>query len=82
MIRNGRGSKLTAAGNIVASHAARMLATLESMRSALDALNAPGKGELALAASHTPSLVLIPPRSCMTFRALSGRSDKLRTLPS
>ena len=53
VIRNGRGSKLTAAGRIVASHAARMLGTLESMRWALDALNAPSTGELAaLSASN------------------------------
>ena len=82
VIRNGRGSKLTAAGKIVASHAARMLATLESMRWALDALNSPSMGELAVAASQTPSLVLIPP----VLRDFSARhpgvSVNLRTLPS
>jgi LysR family transcriptional regulator, low CO2-responsive transcriptional regulator len=82
VIRNGRGSKLTAAGRIVASHAARMLETLESMRWALDALNAPSMGELAVAASQTPSLVLIPP----VLRDFSARhpgvSVNLRTLPS
>ncbi len=80
--RNGRGSKLTAAGKIVASHAARMLATLESMRWALDALNAPSTGELAVAASQTASVVLIPP----VLRDFSARhpgvSVDLRTLPS
>ena len=82
VIRNGRGSKLTAEGKIVASHAARMLGTLESMRWALDALNAPSMGELAVAASQTPTLVLIPP----VLRDFSARhpgvSINLRTLPS
>jgi len=82
VIRNGRGSKLTAAGKIVASHAARMLGTLESMRWALDALNAPSMGELAIAASQTPSLVLIP-RVLRDFSARHpGVSVRLRTLPS
>ena len=82
VIRNGRGSKLTTAGKIVASHAARILATLESMRWALDALNSPSTGELAVAASQTPSLVLIPP----VLRDFSARhpgvSVNLRTMPS
>jgi LysR family transcriptional regulator, low CO2-responsive transcriptional regulator len=82
VIRNGRGSKLTAAGRIVASHAIQMLGTLESMRWALDALNAPSMGELVVAASQTPSLVLIPP----VLRDFSARhpgvSVNLRTLPS
>jgi LysR family transcriptional regulator, low CO2-responsive transcriptional regulator len=82
VIRNGRGSKLTAAGKIVASHAARMLGTLESMRWALGALHAPSMGELVVAASQTPSLVLIPP----VLRDFSARHPgvtvNLRTLPS
>ena len=82
VIRNGRGSELTAAGKIVASHGARMLGTLESMRWALDALNAPSMGELAVAASQAPSLVLIPP----VLREFSARhpgvSVNLRTLTS
>ena len=82
VVRNRRGSELTAAGKIVASHAARTLVTLEAMRWALDALNAPSMGELTLAASQTPSLVLIPP----VLRDFSARnpgvSVNLRTLPS
>jgi molybdate transport repressor ModE-like protein len=58
--RYGRGSSLTAAGKVVALHAARVLATLDSMRRAVDALEARGGGELTLAASLTPSVVLIP----------------------
>lgn len=82
VMRNGRGSKLTAAGNIVAWHAARMLATLESMRSAVDALNVPARGELALAASDTPSLVLLPPVLRDMSDRYPGVSVKLRTVPS
>ena len=41
VIRNGRGSSLTAAGKIVALHAAKILASLDSMRWALDARSAP-----------------------------------------
>ena len=82
VIRNGRGSKLTAAGKIVASHAVRMLGALENMRSALDALNEPSIGGLAVAASQAPSLVLVPP----VLRDFSARhpaiSVNLRTLPS
>jgi molybdate transport repressor ModE-like protein len=80
--RNGRGSSLTAAGKVVASHAARMLATLDSMRRAVDALGARGGGELTIAASLTPTAVLIPP----ILRALSDRypglTVRLRTVPS
>ena len=82
VIRHGRGSKLTAAGNVVASHAARMLATLESMRSAMDALNAPATGELVLAASDTPTLALIPPVLREVSERYPGVSVRLRTLPS
>lgn len=82
VIRNGRGSNLTAAGKIVASHATRVLAALESMRSALDALNAPSKDELILAASHAPSLVLIPPILRDFSERHPGVSVNLRTLPS
>jgi LysR family transcriptional regulator, low CO2-responsive transcriptional regulator len=82
VIRNGRGSKLTAAGKIVASHAVRMLGTLESMHWALDALNAPSMDELSVAASQTPSLVLIP----HVLREFSARHPgvtvNLRTLSS
>jgi molybdate transport repressor ModE-like protein len=82
VIRNGRASRLTAAGKIVASHAARMLGTLESMSWALDALNAPSLGELVVAASQTPSLVLIPPVLRDFAARHPGVSVNLRTLPS
>jgi molybdate transport repressor ModE-like protein len=82
VIRNGRGSTLTAAGKIVASHAARILASLDSMRWALDALNAPNSAELTLAASWAPSLVLIPPVLRAFSERYPGVSVNVRTLPS
>lgn len=82
VIRNGRGSKLTAAGQVVASHAAKVLANLDGMRWAVDALTEPSRCELTLAASCTASLVLIPP----ILRDFAGRypgvSVRVRTLPS
>jgi molybdate transport repressor ModE-like protein len=82
VIRNGRGSRLTPAGKIVASHAARILATLDNMRWALDALEAPSRGELTLAASHTPSLVLIPPLLGEFSERYPGVAVTVRTLSS
>ena len=82
VIRNGRGSRLTAAGKIVALHAGKILSTLESMRSALDARTEPSSGELVLAASHTPSLVLIPPLLRAFSERFPGVTIKVRTLPS
>ena len=82
VIRNGRGSRLTAAGKIVALHAGKILSTLESMRSALDARTEPSSGELVLAASHTPSLVLIPPLLRGFSERFPGVTIKVRTLPS
>ncbi len=82
VIRNGRGSRLTAAGKIVASHAARILATLDSMRWALDALDAPSRGQLTLAASHTPSLVLIPPLLRQFSERYPGVTVRVRTMSS
>jgi molybdate transport repressor ModE-like protein len=80
--RHGRGSRLTAAGKVVASHADRVLATLDNMRRDLDALDGRTGGQLFLSASLTPSLRLLP-------SILRGYSDRypsvavnLRTSPS
>jgi molybdate transport repressor ModE-like protein len=80
--RTGRGSSLTAAGKIVALHAARVLATLDSMRCALDELDASDSGELTIAASLTPSVALIPPILRQFSDRYPGVSVKLRTVPS
>jgi molybdate transport repressor ModE-like protein len=79
--RDGRGSSLTAVGKVVASHAARVLATLDSMCRAADAFGG-GGGALTIAASLTPSLVLLPP----ILRRLTDRYPELtvslRAVPS
>ena len=80
--RNGRGSSLTAAGKVVASHGAHMLATLDSMRRAVDALGAHGAGELTIAASLTPSVVLLPSILRELSERYPGVTARLRTLPS
>lgn len=58
--RNGRGSTLTEAGRIVATHAARALDTLDGMSEELDALRGAERGRLALAASTTPGTYVLP----------------------
>jgi LysR family transcriptional regulator, low CO2-responsive transcriptional regulator len=82
VVRTVRGSSLTPAGKIVASHAARVLATLDSMRFELDDLGSRDRGELTVAASLTPSVALLPP----ILRRFSDRHPgvdlKLRTVPS
>ena len=80
--RTGRGSSLTAAGKVVASHAARVLTTLDSMRWALDALDGRGRTELTLAASLTASVALIPPILREFCDRYPGVDVKLRTIPS
>lgn len=80
--RTGRGSSLTAAGKIVASHAAGVLATLESMRRALDALDARHGGELIVAASLAPSVALIPRILRAFSECYPGVNVRLRTVSS
>lgn len=80
--RTGRGSSLTAAGKIVASHAARVLATLDSMRCALDELDTRASCELTVAASLTPSVALLPSILRQFSDLYPGVSVKLRTVPS
>jgi molybdate transport repressor ModE-like protein len=80
--RHGRGSRLTAAGKVVASHADRMLAALDSMRRALDALDGRCGGELSLAATLTPSLQLLPSILRTYSERYPGVSVNLRTTTS
>ena len=80
--RNGRGSTLTPAGRVVASHAARALATLDAMRRALDALDGRVGRVLSIAASLTPSVVLLPQILRQFSDRHPGANIKLRTLPS
>jgi molybdate transport repressor ModE-like protein len=58
--RNGRASRLTEAGTIVARHAATTLDTLQGMEEELDALREAELGTLALATSTTPGSYVLP----------------------
>jgi LysR family transcriptional regulator, low CO2-responsive transcriptional regulator len=58
--RNGRSSQLTEAGEVVASHAARVLDTLQAMQEELRALHDAERGTLTLAASTTPGTYVLP----------------------
>src|SRR5256885_6793604 len=58
--RNGRASRLTDAGEVVASHGARVLDTLEGMQDDLRALRGAERGTLTLAASTTPGSYVLP----------------------
>jgi len=58
--RAGRATRLTEAGEIVASHALRVLDTLEAMGEELRALAGAERGTLTLAASTTPGSYVLP----------------------
>ena len=58
--RDGRASRLTDAGHIVAAHAARVLDTFDAMEEELRALHGAARGTLTLAASTTPGSYVLP----------------------
>src|SRR3954466_12888820 len=58
--RNGRSSRLTEAGEIVAAHGLRVLDTLEAMQEDLRGLHSAERGTLTLAASTTPGSYVLP----------------------
>jgi DNA-binding transcriptional LysR family regulator len=58
--REGRATRLTEAGEIVASHALGVLETLDEMVADLRALSGAQVGTLALAASTTPGSYVLP----------------------
>jgi len=58
--RNGRASRLTEAGQVVVTHAARVLDTLQGLEEELDALRGAETGTLALAASTTSGTYVLP----------------------
>jgi molybdate transport repressor ModE-like protein len=58
--RDGRASRLTEAGDVVAAHAQRVLDTLEGMQAELRALRGAELGTLTLAASTTPGSYVLP----------------------
>jgi molybdate transport repressor ModE-like protein len=58
--RHGRSSRLTEAGEVVASHAQRVLDTLERMHEELRPLRYAERGTLSLAESTTPGSYVLP----------------------
>jgi molybdate transport repressor ModE-like protein len=58
--RNGRGSRLTEAGELVCAHAVRVLDTIDAMADELRALREAERGTLLLAASTTPGTYVLP----------------------
>src|SRR5919197_586950 len=58
--RNGRASRLTEAGQVVVTHATRVLETLQGLEEELGALRGAETGTLALAASTTPGTYVLP----------------------
>ncbi|MFN2466721.1 MAG: LysR substrate-binding domain-containing protein [Gaiellaceae bacterium] len=58
--RDGRSSRLTEAGHVVAGHGRRVLDTLEAMHEDLRALDQAERGTLTLAASTTPGSYVLP----------------------
>jgi molybdate transport repressor ModE-like protein len=60
VVRSGRRSTLTEAGEIVAAHASRVLDELRGMQEQLRALRDAELGTLALAASTTPATYVLP----------------------
>ena len=58
--RNGRGSQLTEAGRVLATHAAQALATLEAGEEELQALAGLEAGTIHIGASTTPGVYLLP----------------------
>jgi molybdate transport repressor ModE-like protein len=58
--RDGRASRLTEAGEVVAAHGVRVLDMLQGMQEELRALREAERGTLALAASTTPGSFVLP----------------------
>jgi molybdate transport repressor ModE-like protein len=58
--RNGRGSRLTEAGRVLATHAAQALATLQAGEEELQALAGLEAGTIHIGASTTPGVYLLP----------------------
>ena len=72
--RNGRASSLTAAGEVVALHAQRVLDTLDGMQDELRALRGAERGTLTLAASSTPGSYVLP----MILECFAERHPRVR----
>jgi LysR family transcriptional regulator, low CO2-responsive transcriptional regulator len=58
--RNGRGSRLTESGRVLAQHAAQALATMSAAEEELHALAGLEAGTIRIGASTTPGIYLLP----------------------
>jgi molybdate transport repressor ModE-like protein len=58
--RNGRGSRLTEAGRVLAEHASQALATMSAAEEELHALAGLEAGTIRIGASTTPGIYLLP----------------------
>jgi DNA-binding transcriptional LysR family regulator len=67
-VRHGREVTLTEAGRVFAQYAARIVATVEGARQAMDELDGLSRGSLLIGASTTPGLYVVP-GIVATFRA-------------
>lgn len=72
--RDGRSSRLTEAGRLVARHAGRVLESLEGIHEDLDELDGIADQTLTLAASTTPGTYVLPE----ILRCLSERHPQVR----
>ena len=71
--RNGRASRLTQAGEIVAAHGLRVLDTLEGLEGELRSLRDAERGTFTLAASSTPGSYVLP----SLLQCFAGRHPKV-----
>ncbi len=74
--------RLTAAGEVVAAHARRMLAELEAMRVALDELQGLQRGNLVIGAVQTVQAYLIPQVVTLFVRQYPGVRLQVMELPA
>src|SRR5690348_12092648 len=80
--RNGRGSKLTEGGRVLAAHAAQALATLAAGEQELGALAGLQTGTIHLGASTAPGVYLLPDTLGCFRRSYPGVSVEVEVAAS
>src|ERR671937_1803322 len=80
--RNGRGSRLTEAGRVLAARAAEALAALETANEELEALGGLLTGTVRLRASTAPGAYLLPDTLGCFRRAYPGVRVEVEIAPS
>lgn len=80
--RNGRGSRLTAAGSVLARHAAQALATLAAGEQELGALTGLQTGTIRLGASTAPGAYVLPDTLGCFRRDYPGVDVEVEIAPS